>query len=226
MRAIIFLLSVFLSLSTSAQVARLDIDNPAPRAGDDIRVTFGLDKDQSKDLPGDARSKKDRTGFGDIKITTTLADTGTMVIGPFRFTIRNKEYTTQVLTIRVYPPLPSDAKDGIWIRQVDFNDDHFLIIEQRVSGQRKKEQKQDAEITIGFNSDAQFASLDEDKFEANGLDIISSSSRSGKYGDDVSFTVATFKFKKMPSFKGKLKIDRKVLRDVPDNVTIEGIWIK
>jgi hypothetical protein len=226
MRAIIFLLSAFLSLSTSAQVARLDIDNPAPRAGDDIRVTFGLDKDQSKDLPGDARSKKDRTGFGDIKITTTLADTGTMVIGPFRFTIRNKEYTTQVLTIRVYPPLPSDAKDGIWIRQVDFNDDHFLIIEQRVSGQRKKEQKQDAEITIGFNSDAQFASLDEDKFEANGLDIISSSSRSGKYGDDVSFTVATFKFKKMPSFKGKLKIDRKVLRDVPDNVTIEGIWIK
>jgi hypothetical protein len=226
MRAIIFLLSAFLSLPASAQVARLDIDNPAPRAGDDIRVTFGLDKDQGTDLQGDARSKKDRTGFGDIKITTTLADTGTMVIGPFRFTIRNKEYTTQVLTIQVYPPLPSEAKDGIWIRQVDFNGDHFLIIEQRVSGQRKKEQKQDAEITIGFSSDSQFASLDEDKFEANGLDIISSSSRSGKHGHDVSFTVATFKFKKTPAFKGKLKIDRKVLRDVPDNATIESIWIK
>jgi hypothetical protein len=222
MRANIFLLSAFLSLSASAQVARLDIDNPAPRAGDDIRVTFTVDKEPQ----GDTRSKKDRTGFGDIKITTTLADTGSMVIGPFKFTIRNKEYTTQVLTIQVYPPLPSDAKDGIWMREVDFNGDHFLIIEQRLSGQRKKEQKQDAEITIGFNSDPQFASLDEDKFEANGLDIISSSSRSGKHGSDVSFTVATFKFKKTDAFKGKLKIDRKVLRDVPDNVTVESIWIK
>jgi hypothetical protein len=234
MRAIIFLLSFFLNLSAFAQ-ARLGIDNPAPRAGDDIRVTFALDKqaggsrEPDKSLSSRDAASKNHAGFGDIKITTTLADTGNMVIGPFRFTVQNKEYTTDVLTIKVYPPLPPSVKDGVWIRQVDFNGDHFLIIEQRVGSKRKKEQKPDAEITIGFTDDPEFVSLDEEKFETNGLDIISSSSRSGNLtldGTDVNFKVATFKFKMTASFKGKLKVDKKFLRDVPDNITIESILIK
>ena len=233
MRAIIFLLSFFLSLSAFAQ-ARLGIDNPAPRAGDDIRVTFVLDKQEAgsresdKSLSSRDTALKNRAGFGDVKITTTLADTGNMVIGPFRFTVQSKEYTTDVLTIKVYPPLPPSVKDGVWIRQVDFNGDHFLIIEQRI-GKRKKEQKPDAEITIGFTDDPEFATLDEEKFEANGLDIISSSSRSGNQtldGTDVSFKVATFKFNMTAAFKGKVKVDKKFLRDVPDNITIESILIK
>lgn len=223
MRTIFFLLSAFLSYSVSAQVARLDIDNPAPRAGDDIRVTFVLEKQGVK-------SEKSRAGFGDIKVSTALTDTGRMVIGPFRFMIRNKEYQTDSLTIRVYPQLPSTAKDGVWLRQVDFNGDHFLIIEQRVSGRQKKDQKNSGEIIIGMSSnDKQFASLDESKFEATGLDIISSSSRSGNQtldASDVSFKVATFKFKKTDAFKGKLKVDRKFLNDVPENISFEGILIK
>lgn len=224
MRTIFFLLSAFLSYSVSAQVARLDIDNPAPRAGDDIRVTFVLEKPTAKSETG----AKSRAGFGDIKVSTALTDSGRMVIGPFRFAIRNKEYKTDSLVIRVYPQLPSTAKDGVWLREVDFNGDHFLIIEQRVSG-RKKDQKNSSEIIIGMNSDTEFASLDERKFEATGLDIISSSSRSGNQtldASDVSFKVATFKFKKTDAFKGKLKLDRKFLSDVPDNVSIDGILIK
>lgn len=224
MRTIFFLLSAFVSYSVSAQVARLDIDNPAPRAGDDIRVTFVLEKQGVKS----ETAAKNRAGFGDIKITTALADTGRMAIGPFRFTIRTQEYQTDSLIIRVYPQLPSTAKDGVWLRQIDFNGDHFLIIEQRVSG-RKKEQKSSGEIIIGMNNDTQFVSLDESKFETTGLDIISSSSRSGNQtldASDVSFKVATFKFKKTDAFKGKLKLDRKFLSDVPENVSIEGIVIK
>lgn len=228
MRSLLLSLS-FLGCATAwAQVSVLETTNPAPRVGDEVEILFSIKKENLSTLEGkDKKSSDDfatlrsnKIAYGDLKISQVFSDTGKVKIGPFRFSILDKEYETNSLTLRVYPKLSDQIKDGLWVRSVDFGGQSYLIIEQRIS----------SEWEI-----AKFAQLDRDRLEAAGLDIVTSTSKSESQVLDkknsigsapVKYKISTYKFKRSPRFKGKVKIDKNYFIDFPSNVPLDELWVK
>lgn len=196
-----------------AQVPKLEPSNPAPRQGEEINVTFSL-KETGADI-----------GNGNLKLRQPLADTGTVRIGPFQFSVNDKTYVTGTLTLRVYPRLPDSIHEGIWIRYVVFEGKHYLITEQRVSKEKKKSSET---VNLLTNEGVTFAELDRERFEEAGLKIVYSNSFTasepmGK--DEVSYKLTTYRFEKTPHFKSKLKVDKKLFSDYPERVVTPEVWI-
>lgn len=206
---------LFFSLTVAQAVCqpKLEPSNPAPRQGEEVNITFQL-KEGNVDIGG-----------GNFKVRQPLADTGLVKIGPFQLSINDKSYTTGTITLRVYPRLPGHVHNGIWIRYVVFEGKHYLITEQRISGDQKKKVESTA-MVIG--SDESFAELDRDQFEQAGLKVVFSNSFTdsetmGK--DEVSYKLTTYRFEKTSFFKGKLKVEKKFFVDFPDKVITPDVWI-
>jgi hypothetical protein len=218
------LLPILIFISTwSLGQAELSINNPAPRVGDEIKISFSL-----KDLD-------ERFGNGDLKLYETLTESGTINIGPFTFTIGGKVYESDVLTINVAPKLPEKVKDGLWVRLVEFKDSRYLIIEQRISNQWKKEKKSDSDFTISHGDGVTYTDFKREILENNGLKIISSSSSSSSQIIDdkdifgagtVSYKIQIFEFEKTDKFKQRVKIDKDAFINFPDKTKIDTIWIE
>jgi hypothetical protein len=200
-------------MEAAAQLPKLEPSNPAPRQGEEINITFVL-KDAGADI-----------GNGNLKLRQPLTDTGMVKIGPFQFSVDDKTYATGTLALRVYPKLPDNVHEGIWIRYVLFEGKHYLITEQRVSGDPKKKS---SEATILSTDGAVFAELDRDRFEEAGLKIVYSNSFSASQvmdKDEVNYKLTTYKFEKTPFFKGKIKVDKKLFSDFPDKLITPEVWI-
>jgi len=216
----------FCCATAMAQTSILEIANPAPRAGEEVEIIITLKKEnldalenkEKKTTDDFATLRKNKTAYGNLKISQVLADTGKVKIGPFKFAIADKTYETNSLTLRVYPKLPDTAREGLWIRQVDYNGQSYLIIEQRSESE-----------------DTKFAQLNRDKLEAAGLNIVTSTSKSESQFLDkkttagstpVNYRISTYKFKRTSAFKGKVKIDRSIFLDFPPNISMDELWIK
>jgi len=222
MKRTILPILIFISTWTWGQV-ELSTNNPAPRVGDEIKISFSL-----KDMD-------ERFGNGDLKLYEKLTESGTINIGPFTFTIGGKVYESDVLTINVAPKLPDNVKDGLWIRLVDFKDSKYLIIEQRISNQWKREKKSDNEFTMSHGDGVKYADFKRQILENNGLMInSSSSSSSSQIIDDkdlfgagtVSYKIQVFEFQKTDKFKQRVKIDKDAFTNLPDKTKIDTIWIE
>jgi len=192
---------------------RLEPSNPAPRQGEELNITFLL-KEGGADIGG-----------GNFKVRQALADTGLIKIGPFQLSINDKSYSTGTITLRVYPKLPDNIHNGLWIRYVLFEGKHYLITEQRVSADQKKK-VESAAIVIGGGES--FAELDRDQFEQAGLKVVFANSFTetetmGK--DEVSYKLTTYRFEKMPHFKGRVKLDKKFFSDFPEKAITPDVWI-
>lgn len=219
---LITLLTLITSLTFGQ--SKLATNNPAPRQGDEIDISVTL------------KENDERIGKGNLKLTHVLTETGTVNIGPFKFQIANKEYETDIITINVSPALPNDIKDGLWIRLVDFNDKKYLIIEQRISNQWKREKQQsDNESTMTHGDGVKYAEFKQEILEDNGLEITASSSstksqvldKADTFGNGtVSYKIETFEFEKNGEFKKKIRIDKKSFDNFPDNIKIDEIWIE
>ncbi|SHH51442.1 hypothetical protein SAMN04488109_4144 [Chryseolinea serpens] len=216
----------FCCASAWAQTSILEIANPAPRAGEEVEIIITVKKEsleaietkEKKSTDDYAALRKNKIAYGNLKISQVLPDTGKVKIGPFRFSIADRVYETNSLTLRVYPKLPDTAREGLWIRQVDYNGQSYLIIEQRSE-----------------TEDAKFAQLNRDKLEASGLNIVTSTSKSESQFLDkkitagstpVNYRISTYKFKRTSAFKGKVKIDKSLFLDFPPNVSMDELWIK
>jgi len=202
-----------MAVQAEAQLPKLEPSNPAPRQGEEVNFNFLL-KEGNADIGG-----------GNFKVRQPLADTGFIKIGPFQFSINNKSYSTGTVTLHVYPRLPDDIHEGIWIRYVVFEGKYYLITEQRIPADQKKKQEGNSIVIGGEES---FAELDRDQFEQAGLKIVTSNSYtdSGTLGrEEVSYKLTTYRFEKTAYFKGKLKLDKKFFTDFPEKAVIPDVWI-
>jgi hypothetical protein len=231
-------------VSCMAQHSTLEAFNPIPRQGQEIELKFSIDnKDVTAIENKQNKSKVDleylsanNIGKGTFKISQVLNDTGKVTIGPFSFTIDGRIYQTNALTIHVFPKLPDNITDGIWIRSTDFEGKSYLIVEQRVpNNPGKKSNAQESVIAIG-NEDVNFAELNEDKLAAAGLKVVSSSSSSsiqkvessGKdlFAGSVNYKQSTYTIERLPAFKGPLKIDKKFFYNSSSQVYTPDVVVR
>src|SRR6185437_8940471 len=95
--------------------------------------------------------------------------TGNVSIGPFSFVLNKKLYNTDSINIKIYPKLPT-IKNGIWLREVNFKNDSYLIVEQRIAGQWETTQKDSNSFTQSFDPrDAPFTELDDWQIKNKGI---------------------------------------------------------
>ncbi len=240
-----FFVAIVWSIPAIAQVSRLDVSNPAPRVNEEIEIIISLRNDNLDALerkenktPEDVQAlRNNKIGYGTLKLSHVLADTGRVTLGPFKFTLGKKTYETDVLQFTVYPELPKDIYDGLWIRQVDFKDERYLIIEQRISSAAAKPKKTGEEIVIigGSSTEVPYTELDEMRFQEKGLKILSSNARSESQifnsqdaaaSVTVNYRIATYRFRKTPGFHARFKLDKKVFVNYPDkNIITKEVWI-
>ncbi|HMJ68164.1 MAG TPA: BatD family protein [Cyclobacteriaceae bacterium] len=244
MKLLILPLFSLLFFEVLGQNSKLGTTNPIPRQGDDIQIEFSVEKKDLTDLKNKQKKIKEdynriwnnSVGKGSFKINQIASDTGKLKIGPFSFNLNDTTYLTNTLTLRVLPKLPSNVRDGIWIRSTEIDNLGYLIVEQRVSkGPQAKSDPQGA--TIALNNDGIiFAELVKEKFEKLGLKIISTSSNStsqvvDKVGNEllsqfVNYYQSTYTFEKLADFKGVLKIDQSLFMNFPQNGFIEILTLK
>ena len=187
-------LTILLSTTTlfsAAQIATLEIQNPAPRISDGVEVSVSFDKKkiEKKEYPMSilefSEGFENNLGGCDINFRTELLDTGLVTIGPFIFRINKTHFTTDSVTIRVFPDLP-EVYDGVWLRLVSFSGQDILILEQKVSHHWNKNR----EHASSWSNDAEgvdFTSLDIDKLYALGIELkeLGSSTSSSGVNDNL-----------------------------------------
>jgi len=238
-------MAVVWSVPALAQVSRLDVSNPAPRINEEIEIIISLRNENLDALehkenktPEDILAlRNNKIGYGTLKLSHVLTDTGRVTLGPFQFALGKKTYETDVLQFTVYPELPKNIYDGLWIRQVNFKDERYLIIEQRISTSTNKPKKAGEEIVIigSSSNDVPYAEFDEMRFQEKGLKILSSNARSESQilntqdaaaSVTVNYRIATYRFRKTPGFRTKFKLDKKLFVNYPEkNVITSDVWI-
>lgn len=244
MKTFLLLTTLTTSLSVFGQNSKLETNNPIPRQGDEIEITFSINKADLGHLELKEKKTKEEynaiwdnnLGSGSFKIKKLMTDTGNVKIGPFSFTIEDEVYTTNTLVIKVYPKLPNDIKDGIWIRYTKYNDKGYIIVEQRVPNNPKVENTSTGRTVTMDNDGIKFAELDQEKFEAFGVDINYSSTNSSMqtleksdkdiFSGTVSYKISTYTFKFKPNFKGPVKVDKSLFNDFPENLMTKNIEVK
>lgn len=233
MRNLWLLIGISLAGNCWGQNTKLLTSNPAPRVGAEIEITFDVEKADLTELEDKKKKSEDdyealranSVGQGSFKVTMS-ADTGTFDIGPFSLTVRGAVYTSDVLRLKVFPALPDDVKEGLWIRYTEFDGHGYLLLEQRVPNAPKREVT-DQGFSVTMDSEGvAFAEPDKEKLEARGVKIVSSRATSSSqsvgdhngdfYSNVVSFNEAAYKFELGPEFKGPLKIDKSFFKNFPD----------
>src|SRR5688500_6959126 len=167
-------------LQSLAQHSKLRTSNPIPRQGEEIEITFSLKKEDLKVLENkDKKTEEEREmisnnfiGSGSFRTKKVAADTGMVNIGPFTFTFGEHTYHTNVLSVKVYPELPSNIRQGIWMRYVQINNYGYLITEQRIdTGPKYEKTSSGSTISIG-DENVTYATLNESKLEKLGLKVV------------------------------------------------------
>lgn len=235
MKSTLHLLLFLLPVLTFGQ-SFLEPINPAPRVGDKIKVNVYFEKRdlstlKKKENTTNAENREieqNQVAWGTLSLAQLPADTGRFVVGPMSMTYDGQTYTTEPLILTVGAALPEKVMDGIWIRTVSHDHNRYLIIEQRIANNWKKQDDGNS-ITLS-TEDVTFAEFDRDKFEGKGLEVVSSISSSdtqkaGSGAGTSAYRLTIFKFQNTPMFKGGLRIDKKFFSNLPKNVPIPEIVI-
>ena len=235
------ILTILLSTTTVlcvGQIAALDIKNPAPRISDGVDVSVSFEKKEIKMKEGAMspdefrREFENQLGDADLNFRTELLDTGLVKVGPFKFTINKTTFTTEAVTIRVFPDLPN-VNDGIWLRLVTFRGEDILILEQRISHRWKRENGGHSSSSTDEEG-VNFAGLDTYKIYSLGVELkeVGSSISSNSARDEilgsgvVSYKVTRYKVTKRDTFKNKVLITKDLFNTFPSDVDILDIEIK
>jgi hypothetical protein len=241
MKAALHLFFSFLSILAFGQASYLEPDNPAPRVGEAITVTAYFEKEnlryleekRERSADEDKKIQANRVATASIKINQELKESGPFVIGPLELTFNGVTYKTQPLTLQVNPALPDKVSDGVWIRTTEFNGAKYLIVEQRIANKWKKEVSNNA-ITLS-TEDVTYVEFDQDKFEANGIEVVSSRSSShtqqvdkeaGHGAGSAAYKIAIYKYIRTPEFKGPFQIDKRYFSNLPKGAKLESVAIQ
>ncbi len=158
---LIVALLVMLGYTATAQQAKLQVSNLAPRVGDEITVSLAY---FSPDQPKEKRDPYfDSEAKGELKINKLIKKEGSLWIGPFTYRVGDELLTTDSVELQVLAPLPS--KDTIVLRQVKVGEKEFLIVEQVI------ENTKDKKFIALENSKIQYGIVSKEKmsFSASGI---------------------------------------------------------
>ena len=140
MKKAIILIFLSVALATSAQeTIKLKVDNPAPRVGDAVKISFSLQflsdrlanqLNKGVELVAPSYVYGDSIALSDFQRNVTFEYSGRQVLGPFRFNINGKEIGTDSIVLEVGEKLP--IKESISVRYVEFSEKKYLIVEQYI----------------------------------------------------------------------------------------------
>ena len=142
MRYKLLLIFCFVATYTlNAQKLVTSIDNPAPRLGEAIELSYSLittqtlveeDEEDELDLWEEMPNNQTITlGSGTMNLLNYTNNIGLVKIGPLSININGQIYLTDTITIYVHPELPHNT-NGVWIRLAKMNNETYLILEQQL----------------------------------------------------------------------------------------------
>jgi hypothetical protein len=218
-KILFLLLTVGICINCFSQ-SRLNIINPSPRIGDDVDVSFELEKDGKK------------YGYGNIKLTDATKNLGKCTIGPFSFSISQMKFETNNGDINVAPKLPDDP-EGVWIRHLKSNGIDFLIVEQCLPVVNKVEKSTSTELSVSTNRKRSHFEFKQELFEEKGFEIISVNSSIGirSFGKEVktskefSHKILIVKFRKDSAINKKERINKVFFENLNDDEIKKDVWI-
>lgn len=218
-KILFLLLTVGICINCFSQ-SRLNIINPSPRIGDDVDVSFELEKDGKK------------YGYGNIKLTDATKKLGKCTIGPFSFSIPQMKFETNNGDINVVAKLPNDP-EGVWIRYVKSNGIDFLIVEQCLPTFEEVEKSTSTELSVSTKRKRSHFEFKQELFEEKGFEIISMNSSIGirsfekeiQTNKQFSYKILILKFRKAGMINKKERIDNVFFENVNYSEIKEDVWI-
>ncbi len=227
------LFSTLLSLNYShSQEIELELQNPAPRVGEDIEVLLKLKHPSTEDENSeDYYFMNNNLVEGTLSINQKAEESGELSFGPISFSLNGKKYTSNSLTVMVDDALPETNK-GIWIRQVNYNGKSLLIIEQRIPNEWKKKGKNEMSFD---NEGLEFLELKQESLHQDDLrfNFTFSTSTSqqikqdgGSEGEMVSYQMMIYEIEKADTYSGEFQLEESHFLHFPKGVKLEPFIIK
>lgn len=236
----ILLLFISLNFFTNAQNAiELSIDNPAPRVGDDVEISFSIDfftDEIKRQLETDANTIETNGRYGissdQFSQTLTFHKKGKHTIGPFQFEFNGQKISTDSIVVDVAEKLP--LTEGAWIQVVsDHKGNHYLIIEQLIpntSDQNGYEESYSFSEEMG--SDDNLADLAEHNFEGVNVSFQRSSStsnygdsRQNRFGSSFSYSFKKYQVYLNDNFSGSFTFRKKHFSNLPKQTQVKNLTI-
>jgi hypothetical protein len=239
MRLTILLVTLTISFCSWGQIFKLETSNPAPRVGEEITISCSLSKvspDSIINNKGESWEdllRQSENHIGDISLEISdwfLTESGRLKIGPFQIPINDKIYLTSELNVTVYPKLPEEIVEGIWVRLLCFQGEDYVILEQRTVGKETAKTDSNGQTTYSISTeDVNWASLNLEKIERMGIEISKNGSRGTIQTLNIGsalYMMTVYKYKTLTSFKGQLTIDKGLMINGPDKGHFEVTRVK
>jgi len=204
--------------------------NPAPRIGQDVDIAVSLTGDLGE---LDNKTRNFMNGLrGDY--TFSPIDTGTVYIGPLSFKLNGVIFQSDSIKLNILPSLPFD-KMGVWVRQEEFRNKKYLVVEQIIRSDWLENKSQNVH---GFDTkslgQSGLGELKTDSFEDSQVSIklhyaaskrqsVSIGKRSSSESGAI-YRIYTYEISMGPDFKGEYIITRQHFNNLPKGVEFNE-WI-
>lgn len=221
------IIALLYCFTTTGQVVKLSVVDFCPRVGDNLEIsysvvtdTFDVASTNEKELLKKTNEKE--LGMGQLDFTNFIKDTGSHVFGPFIFTVDGHNVQSGTIAIHFDNALPN-VNNGIWMRQLTYKEEEYLIIEQRIPGKWITTKTSATSSNLSFQMESEdYAELDENKIDYNTIYFQSSHSQSTSRqveinGEEetVGYKISFYKIQKTNSFKAPFKLNKNNLKNLP-----------
>ena len=202
---ILVVLAAF-GFSAAAQQAKLQVSNLAPRVGDEIAVSvvyYDANQPEKERHP-----YSNNLARADFQINKLINEEGSLWIGPFTFKVGDELFITDSIELQILAALP--AKDTVLLRQVKLGTEEFLIVEQ----------------VLDNNSKKQFVSLQHSKVNGDlvGKEKMSTETSVTQHVNTHSKKVMVYTLQKN-NYSGDTLITREHFKNIPSNITFNNYEI-
>ncbi|EMR04246.1 BatD family protein [Cesiribacter andamanensis] len=233
-RSLLPFLFLAFSLPALAQNLTLQISNPQPRVGESFTVSFSMDffnEQMSQQLQQQASLEVSQPPFTHKHYSRTFTATraGQYTLGPYSFTFNGVTHTSNQLTIEVIEPLAKE--EGIWLRQVQFGGEDFLILEQMIPNLQTTPMTP-SEFEQGMHHDFEkaFASLRQQP--AAGINLnrrhsttaAESTDKTGKAS--IGYSLQIYRIEKEEAFAGSLQLQPEHFQNLPANIELPMLVLR
>lgn len=241
MRKIITLLLVVFSIHSYAQdTLKLRVDNPQPRVGDEVELTFNVDfltDELKKQMTDGVELTKSKSHFGneasDFKRVLEFKKSGKYTIGPFEFEFNGKKIVTDSIVINVAEKLP--FVEGVWVRYYESDGKKYIVVEQLIENKSDyKKSKNGYTLTVGgTKSDRdKFAEIVENPEKGISINRVYSTTKTiTKPGAEIGEAGLSYSFIKYEvdideDFEDIFTLTKKYFENLPRKAKIESIEIE
>lgn len=204
---------IFLTAFTAvqAQKARLSLPIPAFRVGDNVEIKYELYKDNTTDW-------ESKVGEGSIKLEKTFLTPGKYPVGPLFLQINGVKYASDTIAVQVDDALPEE-KNGIWIRQVQFNGKEYILVEQRIGGDWETVSTGTNSTNTSFKAKSdEFAEIDPGQLDNAPVNLqfnySYSTTQNMTEGSSANYKISVYVLAKQANFSGSFTLTRKHFKDL------------